>query len=229
MRGLYAIADVGTLAARQLDPLAFAEAVLTVRPAALQLRAKNAPARETLALLRALAPMCHRVGVPLVANDRPDFALLAGCDLLHVGQDDTPVDRARRLAPGIGVGVSTHTVEQLDTALATRPAYVAYGPVFETTTKANPGPVVGFAGLRAAYSHALAAHVPLVAIGGISRDRARLLVGGADAIAVISELLPPHVAGAQRTVGDVLHEVVARARALHELFAPQPTRAEVAR
>src|SRR5579859_5956851 len=113
MRGLYAIADVGTLAARQLDPLAFAEAVLTVRPAAVQLRAKNAPARETLALLRALAPMCHRVGVPLVANDRADFALLAGCDLVHVGQEDMPVERVRRLAPGIGVGLSTHTLEQL--------------------------------------------------------------------------------------------------------------------
>jgi thiamine-phosphate pyrophosphorylase len=229
MRGLYAIADMGTLAARQLDPLAFAEAVLSVRPAALQLRAKNAPARETLALLRALAPMCHRVGVPLVANDRPDFALLAGCDLVHVGQDDMPVDRVRRLAPGIGVGVSTHTVEQLDTALAARPAYVAFGPVFETTSKENPGPAVGFAGLRAAYARALAARIPLVAIGGISRDRARLLVGGADAIAVISELLPPKVAGAQRTAGDVLHEVVVRARALHELFAPQSPRAEVAR
>jgi thiamine-phosphate pyrophosphorylase len=229
MRGLYAIADVGMLAARQLDPIAFAEAVLSVRPAALQLRDKNAPARETLALLRALAPMCHRVGVPLVANDRPDFALLAGCDLVHVGQDDIPVDRARRLAPGIGVGISTHNAEQLEAALAMRPAYVAYGPVFETTTKVDPAPVVGFAGLRAAYAHTLAARVPLVAIGGISRERARLLVGAADAIAVISELLPPAVTGSQRTTGDLLHEVESRARALHELFAPQPSRAGAAR
>jgi thiamine-phosphate pyrophosphorylase len=229
MRGLYAIADVGMLAARQIDPIAFAEAVLSVRPAALQLRAKDAPARETLALLRALAPMCHRVGVPLVANDRPDFAVLAGCDLVHVGQDDIPIERARRLAPGIGVGVSTHTAEQLDAALAMRPAYVAFGPVFETTTKANPDPVVGFAGLRAAYAQALAARVPLVAIGGISRERARLLVGAADAIAVVSELLPPSIGESQRTIGDVLYDVESRARTLHEFFVPQPSRAGVAR
>jgi thiamine-phosphate pyrophosphorylase len=229
MRGLYAIADVGMLAARRLDPIAFAEAVLSVRPAALQLRAKDAPARETLALLRELAPMCHRVGVPLVANDRPDLALLAGCDLVHVGQDDIPIERARRLAPGIGVGVSTHNAEQLEIALALRPAYVAYGPVFETTTKANPDPVVGFAGLRAAYAQALAARVPLVAIGGISRERARLLVGGADAIAVISELMPPSMSEPQRTAGDILSDVESRARTLHEFFAPEPSRAGAAR
>ena len=69
LRGLYAIADAGALQQRGLTPIAFAEAVLSVRPAALQLRAKNAPARETLALLRELASMCRRAAVPLVAND----------------------------------------------------------------------------------------------------------------------------------------------------------------
>ncbi len=78
MHGFYAIVDAGALDRRNLDPLAFAEAVLSVSPAALQLRAKNVSARETLALLRALAPMCHRAGVKLVANDRPDLAILAG-------------------------------------------------------------------------------------------------------------------------------------------------------
>src|SRR5580692_9277912 len=112
MRGLYAIVDAGALDVRGLDPLAFAEAVLSVSPAALQLRAKNVSARETLALLRALAPMCHRSGVLLVANDRPDLALMAGCDLVHVGQDDMPIERVRRIAPGLGVGISTHTLEQ---------------------------------------------------------------------------------------------------------------------
>lgn len=228
MRGLYAIADVETLAASRLDPVAFAAAVLSARPAALQLRAKNAPARETLALLRALAPICHRLGVPLVANDRPDFALLAGCDAVHVGQEDMPVERVRRLAPGLGVGVSTHTPAQLEAALATRPTYVAYGPVFETSTKANADPVVGLAGLRAAHARATAVGVPLVAIGGVSRERARALVGHADAVAVISDLVPPSALDPRSTAGDVLHEVAMRARALHELFAPPPM-AEAAR
>jgi thiamine-phosphate pyrophosphorylase len=219
MRGLYAIADAGTLAARRIDPISFAEAVLRAGPAALQLRAKEEPARETLALLRELAPMCHRAGVLLVANDRPDLAVLAGCDMVHVGQDDMPIDRVRRIAPGLRVGVSTHTLAELDLALEARADYVAYGPVYPTATKKDPDAVVGLAGLRAAHARALAAGIPLVAIGGITRDRSRELVGSAEAIAVIADLLPPVLPlDAGLTAGDVLRDVGARARALREPF-----------
>jgi thiamine-phosphate pyrophosphorylase len=224
MRGLYAIVDVDSLDARRLDPVAFAEAVLRAGPAALQLRAKNVPPREALALLRALAPMCHRVGVPLVANDRPDLAIFAGCDLAHVGQTDMPVDRVRRLAPGLGIGVSTHTMEQLDAALSMRPAYVAFGPVFETSTKRHPDPVVGVAAVRSAHARARAAGVPLVAIGGITRERARELVGFVEAVAVVAGLLPPMVVSdAPPSAGEVLREVTVRARAYADLFAPEPS------
>lgn len=222
MRGLYAIADVGTLAGRQIDPLAFAEAVLSAGPAALQLRAKDLEAREIMALLRALAPMCRRAGVILVANDRPDLAALAGCAYVHVGQEDMPIDKVRRIARGVRVGVSTHTLEQLDAALQARPEYVAFGPVFETRTKKNAESVVGVACLKDAYSRAAAAGVPLVAIGGITRERARGLVGAADAIAIVADLLPA-VAPAEVRSGsmhDVLAEVAKRARALHEVFVP---------
>ncbi len=223
MRGLYAIVDVGALKARGLDPIAFAEAVLSARLAALQLRAKDAPPRDTLALLRELAPMCHRLSVPLVANDRPDWAVLAGCDMVHIGQTDMPIDRVRRLVPGIGVGVSTHDIAQLDAALAARPSYVAFGPVFDTATKVDPDPVVGASGLREAYKRARAAGIPLVAIGGITRDRARGLVGAADAVAVIGDLIPPTIVGEQRySNGDALHEVAARARVLSALFETEP-------
>jgi thiamine-phosphate pyrophosphorylase len=223
MRGLYAIVDLGALAARGLAPVAFAEAILRVRPAALQLRAKDTPSREVLGLLRELAPMCHGAGVPLVANDRPDMALLAGCDLVHVGQTDMPIERVRRITPGLGVGVSTHTLAQLDAALAAAPTYVAFGPVFETHTKVDPDPVVGVEGVRAASLHAAAAGVPLVAIGGITRERARELVGLVDAVAVVAELLP------SRTGADALREVTSRAQALHDLFAPAPVLAGAAR
>src|SRR5262249_21177052 len=143
MRGLYAIVDASALSATGLEPLPFAKAILSVRPAALQLRAKDLSARESLALLRGLAPMCRTARVPLVANDRPDLAALAGCDLVHLGQTDVPVELARRIAPGLGVGISTHTPAQLAKALEARPAYVAYGPVFTTTTNANADPVAG--------------------------------------------------------------------------------------
>lgn len=210
MRGLYAIVDVGVLGARRLEPIAFAQAVLCVRPAALQLRAKDASPRGALAILRALAPMCRRAGVPLVVNDHADLAASAGCDLVHVGQSDLSIDRVREIAPGIGVGVSTHTIAQLDEALRARPTYVAYGPVFETTTKERPDPVVGVCGLRAAHARAAAAGVPLVAIGGITRESARQVVGIAEAVAVISDLVPE---------GGAMGEVTARARTLHDLLS----------
>jgi thiamine-phosphate pyrophosphorylase len=230
MHGLYAIVDVGALATRRIAPVPFAEAVLRVRPAALQVRAKDVPARETLALMRELAPMCHRANVPLVANDRPDLAILAGCDAVHVGQQDMPIDRVRRITPTLGVGVSTHNLEQLDAALAAHPLYVAYGPVYETSTKRDPDPVVGLAGIRAAHARAAASGVPLVAIGGITRERARELVGLVDAVAVVAELLPPVVvAGAAPNAGEILREVTARARVLHELFASEPAVAGAAR
>jgi thiamine-phosphate pyrophosphorylase len=218
MRGLYAIADAGVLEAHGVDVLAFGAAVLTVPLAALQLRAKDVSARQMLALLRELAPMCRRAGVPLVANDRPDLAVLAGCDMVHVGQEDMPIDRVRRIAPGLRVGVSTHTLEQLDAALAARPAYVAFGPVFATATKKDPSPVVGVEALRSAHARARDAGIPLVAIGGITSARAAGIAGDAEALAVISALLPPPVAG--RPAGEVLGEVAARARALAGVFEP---------
>ena len=222
MRGLYAIVDVGTLDDRSIPCVEFAAAVLEARPAALQLRAKDLPPREALALLRQLAPMCRRAGVPLVANDRPDLAIFAGCDLAHVGQGDMPIERVRRLAPGLGVGVSTHTMEELEVALGARPAYVAFGPVFETATKRRPDPVVGVGALRAAHERAFAANVPLVAIGGITLERAPELVGHAECVAVIAALVPA-ARGAlpmRRARGDGLYEVTERARAFQELFGP---------
>jgi thiamine-phosphate pyrophosphorylase len=226
MRGLYAIVDVTTLADRGLSPLSFAQAVLRARPAALQLRAKQSPPRETLAMLRELAPMCRRAGVILVANDRPDLAVLAGCDRVHVGQTDMPIDRVRRIAPGLGVGVSTHTLEQLEAALVARPAYVAFGPVFATASKKDSDPVVGVAAVREAHRRAAQAGVPLVAIGGITRERGRDLVDWVDALAVIGDLLPPAPPrGVQAPIDEVLVEVTRRARAYGDLFAVPPAAA----
>jgi thiamine-phosphate pyrophosphorylase len=207
MRGLYAIVDVGVLAKRGIEPVPFAQAVLAARPAALQLRAKELPARETLALLRALAPLCRQHSVMLVANDRPDLAALAGCDAVHIGQQDVPVDLVHRIAPQLAVGISTHDLDQLEKALDARPAYVAYGPVFFTKTKENPDPVVGLEGLRAAAQRARARGIPIVAVGGISAAHAPAVARVADAAAVISALLP--------SSGASLEDVARRASSLH--------------
>lgn len=220
MQGLYAIVDAATLATRGLNPVAFATAVLSARPAALQLRAKELSPRDVLGLLRELAPLCHNVGVPLYANDRPDLGVLAGCDGVHVGQTDMPIAQVRRIAPGLRVGVSTHDRAQLEAALAARPAYVAFGPVFATTSKANPDPVVGLEGVREASPLARAAGVPLVAIGGITVERARSLVGHVDAVAVIGDLLPA-------SSPSVLEDVARRARELQALFMEADVRPRV--
>lgn len=211
MKGLYVIADTAFLDARRTDPVAYVRAVLDVKPAAIQLRAKGWQARDMLAVLRALGPLCRGRGVPLVANDRADVASLAGCDMVHLGQSDLGPDLVHRVCPNLGLGVSTHDRAQLEAALKVRPTYVAYGPVFETKSKANPDPVVGIAGLASAAKLARAAGIPLVAIGGITLARAAEVCAHADAIAVISDLFP---------VGADLAEVTARARAYQALFAP---------
>src|SRR5262245_28255468 len=108
MRGLYAIADTAALVRRGLDPVRYAAAVLEARPAAPQLRAKDLGAHATLELLRAIAPLAARHHVPLVANDRADLALLAGCAAVHVGQDDLPPREIRRFAGALRIGMSAH-------------------------------------------------------------------------------------------------------------------------
>lgn len=202
---LYPIVDVDALSKRSIDVLAFAERVVTVRPRYLQLRAKSLGARDTLSLLRALVPLCRARGVPLFANDRPDLALLAGADGVHVGQDDLALAEVRRFAPGLRVGLSTHDLDQLEAALALAPDYVAYGPVFDTSSKARPDPVVGARGLMAAAERARARGIELVAIGGIDRTRAREIGGTGAIAAVIAALIPEN--GALETVPDLAREL----------------------
>ncbi|MBX3205770.1 MAG: thiamine phosphate synthase [Labilithrix sp.] len=215
MKGLYAIVDTTLLARRGTDPIEYARALIEARPAALQLRAKELPAREILFMLRALGPMCRQAGVPLVANDRADLAALAGCQAVHIGQEDLPYELVHRIAPQLAVGVSTHSLPQLERALAPRPRYVAYGPVFETSTKVNADPVVGVEGLARASAVARAHGTPLVAIGGITLERVPTIAAHADAFAVIGDLYPE---------GATLRDVSERACAFQVALGVVPRR-----
>ena len=196
MRGLYAIVDLDALAARGLDPIAFAAAILPAYPAALQVRAKGESSEEALSVLKALRPMCSEAHVPLVANDRPDLALMAHADMVHVGQTDASPSLVRAVAPGLPFGISTHTPEQLNKALTVMPAYIAFGPVWPTSSKGAPDAVVEVAGLKQAsklvrhHTMETGLAVPLVAIGGITLERIPLISAYASAFAVISDLLP---------------------------------------
>lgn len=205
-RGLYAIFDLDVLARAQRDPIAFAERVLAAGPlAAVQLRAKSFGAREVLTLARALAPRCARSGTAFFVNDRPDLACLAGASGVHVGGDDLPVPEVRRFAPSLRVGLSTHTLEELEAGLALKPDYLAFGPVFATDTKPDAAPVTGAALLAEAARRCAEHGVPLVAIGGITLERAIVVrEAGATAGAAIAALV----------VSD--ERLTFHARALHE-------------
>lgn len=169
---------------------AIAEAAIQLTEAGvtvLQYRNKSSNAREILEQARELK---KRVGdrVNLIMNDRADLCLAADFDGLHVGQDDLSPEAARRIiGPDRWLGVSTHNPDQLAAADRTSADYLAIGPVFATSTKANPDPVVGLEGVRRARK---LTRKPLVAIGGITRENARSVIeAGADSLAVISDLL----------------------------------------
>ncbi|RYZ03596.1 MAG: thiamine phosphate synthase [Myxococcales bacterium] len=189
LRGLYPIVDLDALSQRDISPLRFAEAVLTARPPLLQLRAKHQAPRAVLELLTALKPLCHRAGTRLFANDRPDLALSAETDGVHVGQDDVPLSDVRRLPGRLLVGVSTHDHEQLAAALAEKPDYAAFGPIFPTRSKTGADPARGLDSLAQAAELSRAAGVPLVAIGGLTLEVARELGRLGVVAAVISDLL----------------------------------------
>ncbi len=166
---------------------AVAEELAVAGVTLLQYRNKSGNARQKLAEARELRA---RLGasVKLIMNDRADLCLAAQYDGLHVGQDDLSAESARHIiGPARWLGVSTHNPEQLAEADKTSADYLAIGPIFATSSKANPDPVVGLEGLRRARE---LTRKPLVAIGGITRANARSVIeAGADVVAVISDLL----------------------------------------
>jgi thiamine-phosphate pyrophosphorylase len=224
VQGLYAIVDTGVCRRARVEPTALAEAVLGARPGALQLRAKDEGARATLELLRALVPRCRAAGVLLFANDRPDLAVLAGCDGVHLGQSDLAPEDARAFAeraerPDLRIGASTHDGGELDAALASPVDVIAIGPVFGTATKANPEPTVGLEAAIALAARARASRPDRVrvAIGGIDEVNVVGLRGAFDAFAVIGALVPVGLEGAA-----ALAAATSRAEALVRAFEAAP-------
>jgi len=172
-------------------PMDLTRALLDGGARFLQLRAKHLPSAELLDLAAAIAELARPRGARLIVNDRADLARLANADGVHLGQDDLPPAAVRAIV-GIDaiVGVSTHTVEQIDRAVAEPVSYVAIGPVFGTTTKATGYEAVGLEIVRAAAERAARRGLPLVAIGGITlATAASVIASGAASVAVIGDLL----------------------------------------
>jgi thiamine-phosphate pyrophosphorylase len=175
------ILDPGATAGRDVE--AVADAVLLAGGRWLQLRHKAASTGELVAVAGRLVTRVRAAGGVLIVNDRLDVALAVGADGVHLGQDDLPAREARRLAPGLVLGVSTHGLEQARRAQGDGADYVAIGSIYATGSKAG-FELVGLEALRRVRPHV---RVPLVAIGGVTVERVPdVRAAGADAVAVIS-------------------------------------------
>ncbi len=206
LRGYYAIVDVKPDALGDLAALeARAARLLAASPCCLQLRAKGADAAPMRAAAVRLRDLCRAARVPFCVNDRLDVALAVEADVVHLGQDDLPLEDALRVRARVGaekmlIGLSTHTRAQALAAAAAGADYLGFGPIFATTTKLNPDPVVGLDALAAVCA---AVSIPVVAIGGIDLHAVPSVArAGARAAAVIGAVDDaPDPTAAARLVG----------------------------
>ena len=187
---LYAIVDVSCFAMPLRTTAAivdYARDLVSGGATLIQYRNKVGTTREMLDHAREIRRALPD-NVTLIMNDRADICIAAELQGVHVGQDDLSPEGARVvIGPDRILGVSTHALEPLQQADAGPADYIAYGPVFATSSKRNPDPVVGLDGIQAARA---VTRKPLVAIGGITRANARSVIdAGADSVAVIADLL----------------------------------------
>jgi thiamine-phosphate pyrophosphorylase len=188
--------------ARAVVPAAIAGGVDVV-----QLREKSASDDELVAAGRALRELCDEHGALLIVNDSADVALACDADGVHVGQDDEGVESVRaRVGPDVLIGISTHSVEQIEAAELSEADYLGVGPVYATATKPAVEPV----GIELVRHAAGNADKPWFAIGGIDSERApEVVAAGAERIAVVRAIRD---AGDPRAAAAALRESLDRER-----------------
>jgi thiamine-phosphate pyrophosphorylase len=177
------------------EPAMLAQTLLDAGARIMQLRLKDAPGRDFLAAARAIADLCRKRGAILIVNDRIDIAILADAHGVHLGQQDLPLEAARRIA-GVSkmIGISTHNVEQARAAENGGADYIGFGPMYPGGLK-NIAAGQGLDQLRAIRA---AVKIPIVAIGGITEARvAETLEAGADAVAIITDVVNAPDVGAK--------------------------------
>ena len=186
LSGLYVILDPSVSLARPLVEVmrtaAEAGAVL------FQYRNKTASMKDAYIEALTLRDAAAKAGVLFIVNDRCDLAMAVDADGVHLGQQDLPLDLARKvMGPKKLIGISTHNADQVREATAGKPDYLGFGPIFTPGSKQDHAPVVGLEGLRMIRS--LTA-LPVFAIGGIHIDQVdEVMRAGADGVAVISAIL----------------------------------------
>jgi len=171
-----------------VDSAAWVGRLVGVGAKFIQLRIKDATEEHLRGEMHHAMTICRRSGAELVVNDHWEFAIDAGADWIHLGQDDldeADVDAIR--ASSIRLGISTHNLEELDRALTFDPDYVALGPIFPTILKAMPFAPQGLE--RIGEWKKVIGERPLVAIGGLNIERAeQCLAHGADSVAVVTDI-----------------------------------------
>ena len=188
---LMAIVDADAAARVGWTMTDLASAYLTGGATLLQLRAKKAASGWLLDIASTIVTLAHQANALVIINDRGDVARLSGADGVHVGQEDLPPASVRRVVGAEAiVGLSTHTLEQVDRAVREPVTYIAIGPVFSTDSKATGYKSLGLEPVRHAASRARGRTLPLVAIGGVTLESApEVIRAGATTVAVISDLL----------------------------------------
>ncbi len=183
---LYLVTDRGLAMGR--DMLDIVREAVAGGVTMVQLREKDCPMRDFVALGRELVALLRPLGVPLIINDRVDVALACDADGVHIGQSDMPYDIARRLlGPDRIIGLSVESMDDIVAANALDVDYVGVSPVFATSTKTDTARPFGLDGLREAVR--LSVH-PTVAIGGMNaRTAADVMACGTDGIAVVSAIV----------------------------------------
>ncbi len=153
----------------------------------IQYREKVLSNKDTLIIAEKLRKITKDAGITFIINDDPAVALAVDADGVHLGQEDIPVDSARKiLGKDKIIGISTHNMEEVTEAKKLDVDYIAFGPVFQSPTKmvTSPHGIEGLKQIRASIA------VPLIAIGGINQKNASDVINaGADAVAVISAIL----------------------------------------
>ena len=191
-RGLYAIADADAIEARGLKFVECALAMCDAGLPVLQVRAKNTESATISTWLNEIVSRVGRSRPLLIQNDHASLGARCGLDGVHVGQGDTDIQSVRAEYPQLLTGLSTHNLSQLKSALTNEvPDYVAIGPVFSTVSKKNPEAAVGLKVLAEARQLCGEAHVPLVAIGGVTEENLADVARSSDLVAAIGVLLPP--------------------------------------
>jgi thiamine-phosphate pyrophosphorylase len=172
---------------------ALADAYLAGGARFIQLRCKGASSRAFLAMSEEVVGRAHAAGAIVIVNDRADIAKLSGADGVHIGQQDLEPAAARGILGGSAfIGISTHSAEQVRAAFNQPVDYIAVGPVFGTSTKHTEYRETGtrFVSEASAVLTNAGDSRPIVAIGGITLERARqVILAGAGSVAVISDLL----------------------------------------